>query len=79
MTEADLHEAVTALRALPVEVEASPDGRVWNEVLALARQEKLTIYDASYLELALRRRLPLATLDKDLRAAAVRREGTILP
>jgi predicted nucleic acid-binding protein len=79
MSEADLRDAVTALRALPVEVEASPGGRVWNDVVMLARQEKLTIYDASYLELALRRGLPLATLDKDLRAAAVRQEGTVLP
>jgi predicted nucleic acid-binding protein len=30
----------------------------------------LTVYDAAYLEVALRRGLPLATLDKDLRAAA---------
>jgi len=36
----------------------------------LAVQHRLTVYDAAYLELALRRGLPLATLDQELRAAA---------
>jgi len=39
-------------------------------VLALARTHGLTAYDATYLELALRLSLPLATLDDDLRNAA---------
>jgi predicted nucleic acid-binding protein len=39
-------------------------------VLALARKHRLTVYDASYLELAQRETLPLATLDKDLARAA---------
>jgi len=40
--------------------------------LALARRYGLSSYDASYLELALRRSLPLASLDKDLMKAAQR-------
>lgn len=40
-------------------------------LLELARQHKLTVYDAAYLALALREHLPLATLDKHLQAAAV--------
>jgi predicted nucleic acid-binding protein len=39
-------------------------------VLALARQHRLTFYDAAYLELAQRENIPLATLDDDLAAAA---------
>jgi predicted nucleic acid-binding protein len=39
-------------------------------VLSLARAHRLSAYDAAYLELALRRGLPLATLDDKLRAAA---------
>jgi predicted nucleic acid-binding protein len=39
-------------------------------ILAFARQHRLTVYDASYLDLALRERIPLATLDSDLRKAA---------
>ncbi len=40
------------------------------ETLRLARKYSLTFYDAAYLELALRRKIPLATLDKRLAAAA---------
>jgi len=39
-------------------------------VLRLARAHRLSAYDAAYLELALRRSLPLATLDDKLRVAA---------
>jgi predicted nucleic acid-binding protein len=42
------------------------------EALVSARSHHLTAYDAVYLELALRERLPLATLDKGLRAAATK-------
>ncbi len=41
-------------------------------VLELARSHRLTVYDAAYLEIAMREGLPLATLDDDLRAAAER-------
>lgn len=47
------------------------------QLLALARKHRLTVYDAAYLELALRRRLPLATLDTAL-AEAARAEGAEL-
>src|SRR6266436_9787202 len=39
-------------------------------VLTLARRHRLTVYDAAYLELALREALPLATLDEALASAA---------
>jgi len=41
-------------------------------VVNLAREQGLTAYDASYLDLAMREGLPLATQDDDLRAAAAR-------
>jgi predicted nucleic acid-binding protein len=41
-----------------------------SDTLQLARRYKLSAYDASYLELALRRGIPLATLDEDLQKAA---------
>jgi predicted nucleic acid-binding protein len=41
-------------------------------VAAISREYKLTGYDAQYLELARRRNLPWATLDKDLRKASKR-------
>jgi predicted nucleic acid-binding protein len=49
--------------------------RATHETLMLARTETLTTYDAAYLELAVRRGLPLATKDRELGAAA-RRVGT---
>ena len=42
----------------------------WAEIVSLADRHRLTIYDATYLELAHRRGLPLATLDRDLAKAA---------
>jgi predicted nucleic acid-binding protein len=45
--------------------------------MALARRHRLTVYDAAYLELALREHLPLATLDASL-AAAARQEGVTI-
>jgi predicted nucleic acid-binding protein len=46
-------------------------------LLPLMDRFNLTAYDATYLELALRRNLPLATLDKELFAAA-RQAGVAL-
>ena len=43
----------------------------FQQILSMARQHHLSAYDASYLELAVRQGLPLATLDNDLRNAAV--------
>jgi predicted nucleic acid-binding protein len=40
-------------------------------IFPLARDYHLTVYDAAYLELALRTKLPLATRDRALCAAAV--------
>jgi predicted nucleic acid-binding protein len=56
---------------LPIIVDNAPDE---SGVLGLARRHRLSIYDAAYLELALRMALPVATLDAML-AAAARAEG----
>lgn len=40
-------------------------------LIAAARQSGLTVYDAAYFELAIRRNLPLATLDNNMRIAAL--------
>jgi predicted nucleic acid-binding protein len=60
------------LAALPIRVESAGHERARQEVLELARRERLTSYDAAYLELAMREGLPLATLDRQLRDAAAR-------
>ena len=60
------------LRQLPITVDLDALSQSWGETLAIARSERLTVYDAAYLELALRKRLPLATKDRPLAEAATR-------
>lgn len=57
------------LSSLPIEIDAESPERVWQTIMPLAFERKLSAYDAAYLELAVRLKLPLATLDKQLRAA----------
>ncbi len=70
LSEPDWQAASTALAVMPIEIEPVMRQRMETDVVKLAQQHGLTIYDASYLELALRRKLPLATLDDALIAAA---------
>lgn len=67
------------LQTLSIEIEDSSHQYVWNAVIPLAQKYKLTVYDATYLEMALRRDLPLGTLDKDLRKAAEKLSIPCLP
>lgn len=70
LSEADSARFLTLLNALPIQVEQETPERMTREILFLARELKLSTYDASYLDLAMREGLPLATLDKALRKAA---------
>jgi predicted nucleic acid-binding protein len=67
---ADTQRVLADLAALPIDVELVTAERAAREVLDLARGERLTVYDAAYLELAMREGLPLATLDTQLKVAA---------
>jgi predicted nucleic acid-binding protein len=68
---ADFRDRVLSdLSAFPVYVDPETHRQAWGVTSRLADRHRLTLYDAAYLELALRRGLPLATLDDDLRAAA---------
>jgi predicted nucleic acid-binding protein len=69
--------ALTDLAMLPISIDPETDQQAWGATVRLAARHKLTVYDAAYLELAQRRGLPLATLDKELRDAASA-EGVIL-
>ena len=62
---------VAQLGLLPIARDEQTDDRAWSETRHIARRHALTLYDAAYLELALRRGLPLATFDGKLAAAAV--------
>ena len=59
--------ALRLLRALPITIDSAEDE---DTLMELARQHRLTVHDAAYLELALRRGFPLATLDTALASAA---------
>ncbi len=70
ITAAQLTTALELVRGLPIAIDAETDSRAFREILNLARTTSLTTYDASYLELAMRHGVPLATLDKALIRAA---------
>ena len=61
--------ALRDLAELNIMADLQTDVFAWSSTLRLAEKHRLTIYDAAYLELALRLGLPLASLDKELRAA----------
>jgi predicted nucleic acid-binding protein len=78
-TVADSSHFLAILDALPIEADLETISRANTASLNLARTQGLTLYDSAYLELAMRRSLPLATLDKQLRAAAEKSGVTCLP
>lgn len=67
---ATIPQFVSHLSALSISVDEQIFVRVFGDVQAVARTHNLSVYDASYLELAIRSSLPLATLDSRVRAAA---------
>ncbi len=67
LAEADTAAFLRGLSRLGVTVDRLPEEA---GVMTLARKHRLTVYDASYLELAQREALPLATRDADLIRAA---------
>jgi predicted nucleic acid-binding protein len=75
----DLTRVRRALSALPIEVEAVASEHVLSAVSDLGRRLDLTSYDAAYVELAARRRLPLATLDARLSKACAALGVAVLP
>ena len=66
------------LALLSIQVDPHTNDRAWGATIRLAERHRLTVYDAAYLELALRRGLPLATLDRELRVAATAENVTLL-
>ena len=67
LTAADTTAALTEVEALGIRLDHSPDSA---STLRLARTHGLTVYDALYLELAIREGRSLATLDRKLETAA---------
>jgi predicted nucleic acid-binding protein len=78
MTSAQRAHALQQLQLLPIERDAETLSYVWTSAMALADRFALTLYDACYLELAARRGLALASLDRELSAAAERHGVSLL-
>jgi predicted nucleic acid-binding protein len=70
LTQVQRHRALSALAMLPIEIDAETANTAWGRTFDLANANGLTLYDAAYLERAIRRSLPLATLDQALQRAA---------
>ena len=70
MTAPATTEFLKLLSALDIEIDNVTADRTFPHVLPLCRKYSLTSYDAAYLELAIRRQLPLASLDTELRLGA---------
>ncbi len=69
ITKADAEDFLDSLKSLPIRLT---DPLSYDAVFTLADRHNLTVYDAAYLDLALRESLPLASLDQELIRAASR-------
>lgn len=70
ITRSDTTRFLALIAGLPIDIDSETSARALDYVLPLARAFSLTAYDATYLDLAMREGLTLATLDVDLRKAA---------
>ena len=78
ITPAHSAEFIALLETLDIVIDDETPSRALGRVLDLAREERLTAYDAAYLELAMRLGVPLASKDPDLCDAAERLGVSVL-
>ena len=69
-TIGEIERFIAQLENLPIHVDSQTANQSFSRIMTLAREYKLSSYDASYLELAIREGLPIASLDKNLLKAA---------
>jgi predicted nucleic acid-binding protein len=79
ITPARASEFIALIDGLPIVIDERTPNFALSSVLELSRRQQLSAYDASYLELAMRRGVPLATKDHDLARAANHMGVTLLP
>lgn len=77
ITESDAVRFISLLTKLPITIEHDSLGLRINELYSLGRKHGLSSYDASYLSLAMKTGLPLATLDEKMKRSA-RKAGVAL-
>ena len=78
LSEADSVRFITLLSQLPIIVEHERPERMMKDLLALGRSNNLSSYDASYLDLSMRKGIPIATLDTQLITASKKTSIPIL-
>ena len=78
LSEADSVRFITLLSQLPIIVEHERPERMMKDLLALARSNNLSSYDASYLDLSMRKGIPISTLDTRLITASKKTNIPIL-
>jgi predicted nucleic acid-binding protein len=66
----DTTEMLQALDVVLQSIETISDSVSMRQIIATSREFRLTAYDAAYLELARAQKLPIATLDRRIKAAA---------
>ena len=72
LTADEVRTAIEIIRELPAVIDHEAASIAFTRLVDLASEHELTIYDATYIELATRRRLPLASNDARMKQAAVR-------
>jgi predicted nucleic acid-binding protein len=70
ISRSDSSYILELLSGLPITIEQESPGRILSEIFLLARDCGISTYDASYLDLAMKMSLPVATLDEKLKKAA---------
>ena len=78
MDRAGIEKFFSSLAVYDIEVDGETTTLAWSKTFGLGERFGLTMYDAAYLELALRRGLPLASLDGQLRAAMKKAGGSLV-
>ena len=78
LSAADSIRFIALLSQLPITVDQEPPERMIKEIFALAQTHKLSTYDASYLDLAMKRGISIATLDDRLLYAAKQNNVSVM-
>jgi len=79
LTHSERAEFLETMGRAKIEIDPQTARQAWTAILNLADQYALSTYDAAYLELAMRRGVELATLDKELRQAAAKAGVKVIP
>jgi predicted nucleic acid-binding protein len=78
ITAAEIAQFIALLTTLDLEIDGESASLAFTRILDLSREQRLTCYDAAYLELAMRLGVPLASKDADLCDAAERLGVSVL-